>query len=488
MSTAKSSALSQTARSSALSQTANGDGQEDARSKRTGSKRGAESDGRSDGRSGDARSEGRAHKGRKKHKNKEIDESRLQLVQQKLSPDGFYSDYKMFNSVPSALTEPVRGKLLGENLRKDAFCEFPLPKAKPSANKLDVEFPYPLLFEHDHGLKFDALSPEVAEIEVDMQSVAGTNLTGPPEKKDKDIIHTSVYLRKSSLISNDLFSQGNNFLLGHDAAEKRLDRTAQEPVTLEGAKDIIVKTFEDAQRPPQHPTKIGMRPVVVRDVLPYTEHMARSFVQCTFDVDPTQEKTPVPIALLPSEDELLRNAEKPTYFAFAGKNQELKEAQETLRSDPEEKIELPRAYVYVWNNKLANNAIVEKMGETGVSELVIAKPKRELDNGEAPILYLPLRGMLQRHSLSMAAGFQPVPNNADAVIRARAMHPEEHERDSRMRKLLTAGAAAEQLQLRESRIEEAKKYADEIAAQAEAAQAGEEDRLSHDDDDDDDLV
>ena len=38
------------------------------------------------------------------------------------------------------------------------------------------------------------------------------------------------------------------------------------------------------------------------------------------------------------------------------------------------------------------------MGETGVSELVIAKPKRELDNGEAPILYLPLRGMLQRHS------------------------------------------------------------------------------------------
>ena len=42
--------------------------------------------------------------------------------------------------------------------------------------------------------------------------------------------------------------------------------------------------------------------------------------------------------------------------------------------------------------------------------------------------------------------------------------------------------------LRESRLEDAKKYADEIAAQAEAAQAGEEDRLSHDDDDDDDLV
>ena len=46
------------------------------------------------------------------------------------------------------------------------------------------------------------------------------------------------------------------------------------------------------------------------------------------------------------------------YFAFAGKNQELKEAQETLRSDPEEKIELPRAYVYVWNNKLANQVIL----------------------------------------------------------------------------------------------------------------------------------
>ena len=44
-------------------------------------------------------------------------------------------------------------------------------------------------------------------------------------------------------------------------SHRRCPDTGNSRVTLEGAKDIIVKTFEDAQRPPQHPTKIGMRPV-----------------------------------------------------------------------------------------------------------------------------------------------------------------------------------------------------------------------------------
>jgi len=75
------------------------------------------------------------------------------------------------------------------------------------------------------------------------------------------------------------------------------------------------------------------------------------------------------------------------------------------------------------------------------------------------------RGMLQRHSLSMAAGFQPVPNNADAVIRSRAMSAEEQERDERMRNLLykgTMGAPEESMQYR---LEDAKAYADKIASQ-----------------------
>ena len=71
-------------------------------------------------------------------------------------------------------------------------------QAKPSANKLDVEFAYPLLLEHDHGLKFDALAAEVDRTGVHVETLDVCESQNWTKKFRKVISKTSTRLSRYS--------------------------------------------------------------------------------------------------------------------------------------------------------------------------------------------------------------------------------------------------------------------------------------------------
>merc|ERR1719316_2274820 len=229
---------------------------------------------------------------------------RLTVAQEHVQTDGgLYCPVRMLTMLPPS---SVQGKLL--------TLPTTLAEAKARHTTLDIEFRVPLLSEHEHGLfAFDLLDPASTEgpADGDALSVAGSRPGGRMERKQPE---EGGFLRNAGYIQNDVYTLRNNFLTGHEGAEKKLHRARPPEVTLEGALERIEQTFREAQKDVRaHPKNPALRPVRVSPLLPDIDQAHRSFLLVEFDEKPTT--TPVPVVLVPAPG---GPESKPTYVAYKG--------------------------------------------------------------------------------------------------------------------------------------------------------------------------
>jgi hypothetical protein len=391
----------------------------------------------------------REEKRRKEDENRRVDAlPRLGLVQSQL-PDGIYIPYRMFNTVPQAA---VTGKLL-------ALPSSDLSFAKDKSTSLDLEYRMPFLFAHDHGLNVDLFDPEIyADADLDTRSVAKSTFTNPAQPAPKQL--AGGFLRKGNYIQNDVFSQGHNFLLGHEAAEKKMIRVPEKQLTAEEAVRLIENTFSDARLHPSHPKDPLKTVKKMSQILPCAQHMGREFVQMMFDQPPSNADHPVPVVLLPHKDQDLQTAEKPTYFAYAAEDKPLSEAHLILKDGGN--VKLKQAQAYVWENKLEDQALRTNTENASATDLVWATSRPDLTMDDAPVLYLPLRGVPHRNIKQLSAGVAPIAYNREALLAARAPNESERQKEEATSKRMTGISASDDRNFELAQLAEAQRMVAEL--------------------------
>jgi hypothetical protein len=235
-------------------------------------------------------------------------------------------------------------------------------------------------------------------------------------------------LRNAGYIQNDVYTLRNNFLTGHEGAEKKLHRARPPELTLEGALERIEQTFREAQKEVRaHPKNPALQPVRVSPLLPDVEQAHRSFLVVEFDEKPTT--TPVPVVLLPEPG---GPESKPAYVAYKGADagEQLPAAYKTLKTG-EEGVELTKQEIYVWENRWASE--VQRRRDTTIAELFLARPRTSVDpTGRRETLYMP-GAPIQRMRKQLAAAIVHTVSAADKlVLEARPPTDEEREQEARV--------------------------------------------------------
>ncbi|CAD7936646.1 unnamed protein product [Amoebophrya sp. A120] len=173
----------------------------------------------------------------------------------------------------------------------------------------------------------------------------------------------ALFLRRPILVQNDIFSKGDDIIVGHEAAEKNLPRKPVEETTPEELLERIKSTFAAVKRPAVHPTDPSIQVKAEYPIVPHETNWVQDFRQVTFD-----------------EDVDIKELEEENPSVFWGEQKLAKSFFGLLQPDDRGEHKLDRSYMWV------NKGQWEATREDDKAVLWVFPPKKS----KMPVKFLPI--------------------------------------------------------------------------------------------------
>lgn len=161
--------------------------------------------------------------------------------------------------------------------------------AEPTGVVLNAELKMPLDLMEFEGVPSSRVLKDITEEDrVLLNDGVSNKRRRVPEAKKID---TSVFLRKATYITNDLYTSRDSYVIGHHSAEKRLMRDGNDEGDKKEAAQRIADTFEDVKTASlKHPFNKKAKVKRVMPILPSVQHWATRFLQIKFEENPFPEE------------------------------------------------------------------------------------------------------------------------------------------------------------------------------------------------------